>query len=278
MGYFHENSIPPARRYSVQARARSRTLARSSNSCNASYICAYESFGSLHPAHQVLLTMAAISRRVSYILPSPSDPPPLLSLPTLGERRHGHTSPNLVLKEAHAQSNGSPFLSRNPFALSPPPQPRQPSHPRHCLGISSLALDTSTLLANTSSPGGILYTGGRDGLVASWELGVPHKRRRGAKYDCLPERGGRAKWERIGDGAEMWADDEEEDEEDGDEDEGYSSSEELGREAWAGVNGERVADGMRRRKAGRGEVPYEDKWEIDRDELTRRKVSLPSLY
>ena len=76
----------------------------------------------------------------------------------------------------------------------------------------------------------------------------------------------------------MWADDEEEDEEDGDEDEGYSSSEELGREGWAGVNGERVADGMRRRKAGRGEVPYEDKWEIDRDELTRRKVSLPSLY
>jgi WD repeat-containing protein 48 len=27
-------------------------------------------------------------------------------------------------------------------------------------------------------PGGILYTGGRDGLLCSWELGMPTKRRR----------------------------------------------------------------------------------------------------
>jgi len=212
--------------------------------------------------------MANVPRRVSYILPSPSEPPPLLSLPPLGERRRGQTSPNLVPKEANAGS----FASRNPFASPLPPEPKQSSHPRHCLGISSLALDTSTLLANTSSPRGILYTGGRDGLVASWELGVPHKRRRGGRYEVLPGRGGRTKWERIGDGAEMWADVDDEEEEE--EEEGYSSDEELDGEGWVGVDGDRVADGMRRRRAGKGEVHYEDRWEIDHEELAKRKVRI----
>jgi hypothetical protein len=56
-------------------------------------------------------------------------------------------------------------------------------HPEHTLGITALALDTSTIIDNAGSssarktPGGILYSGGRDGLVASWELGLPFKQR-----------------------------------------------------------------------------------------------------
>lgn len=56
-------------------------------------------------------------------------------------------------------------------------------HPEHTLGIAALALDTSTIIDNSSSPsrkktpGGILYSGGRDGLVASWELALPFKKR-----------------------------------------------------------------------------------------------------
>ena len=54
----------------------------------------------------------------------------------------------------------------------------------HLLGVNALALDTSTLTAFTpdsashhhhhhhkhSLPGGILYTGGRDGMIAAWDL------------------------------------------------------------------------------------------------------------
>lgn len=95
---------------------------------------------------------------------------------------------------------------------------QQQRHPEHTLGVSALAIDTSTVLEAPSSffasssssssisssassgsssgkhhrrPAGILYSGGRDGLVASWELGLPFKRRshseeyvgnRGSKY------------------------------------------------------------------------------------------------
>ncbi|KAG0087351.1 hypothetical protein BGZ92_007409, partial [Podila epicladia] len=44
----------------------------------------------------------------------------------------------------------------------------------HLLGVNALALDTSTLTAKDTHghgvPGGILYTGGRDGMIASWDL------------------------------------------------------------------------------------------------------------
>lgn len=44
----------------------------------------------------------------------------------------------------------------------------------HLLGVNALALDTSTFTAKDTHghgvPGGILYTGGRDGMIASWDL------------------------------------------------------------------------------------------------------------
>lgn len=37
----------------------------------------------------------------------------------------------------------------------------------HCLGVNSLAIDSSS---RESAHGGILYSAGRDGIVASWDL------------------------------------------------------------------------------------------------------------
>ena len=250
-----------------------------------------------------------VSRRVSYILPAPVETPQVLSLPGLGERRRGVTSPYLVPRttinpgsqsgnaastgaNGHADGTNGTTAGSNadPFA-SPPPE--KTSHPRHCLGVNSLALDTSTVLSGANAPGGILYSGGRDGLVVAWELNVPHRRRRGGRYEHLPGRGGaRVKWERIGDGAEIWDEDDDEDDDElgpnggngngngnrsgngghDEEDEGWSSEEELNGEGWVGVDGERVAEGIRKRRAGRGEVPYEDRWELDYDSLRNSKV------
>ena len=231
------------------------------------------------------MTVSNISRRVSYILPSPSTPPPLLDLPALGERRRGHTAPCLIPKQSHA-SNGdntpSPngvngFGSRNPFADTPNGDhvhAQAPDHPRHCLGITSLALDTSTVLSDSQAPGGILYSGGRDGLVASWELNIPHRRRRGGRYEHIAGRGGKVRWERVGDGAEMFDEDEEEEESYHEsEDDWESEDEEIPAEGWHGVDTERVAEGLRRRRAGRGEVPYEDRWEVDTEAIAQSPVS-----
>lgn len=128
--------------------------------------------------------------------------------------------------------------------------------------MTSLVLDTSTILQNSQSPGGILYSGGRDGLVASWELNVPHKKRRGGRYDLGPGRGTKVKWERIGDGAELW--DEEDEAEFGEDGDGNSSDEDS--QGWVGLD----RDGESRRK---GEVPYEDRWEVDKELLAQTKVS-----
>lgn len=206
--------------------------------------------------------MVIASRRISYILPSPVETPPLLQLPPLGQSRQGQTVPTLVPK---SDANG--LKSKNPFLSSPTPpestEQQQQKHPRHCLGVTSLVLDTSTVLQNHQSPGGILYSGGRDGLVASWELNVPHKKRRGKRYELPPGRAAKVRWERIGDGAELW--DEEDEAEFGEDIDGNSSDEDS--QGWVGVDGEE----SRRRK---GEVAYEDRWEVDQEILQQKKVHL----
>ena len=219
-----------------------------------------------------------VSRRVSYILPAPSEPPPVLQLPGIGERRRGVTQPYLVHKETGpnaAATNGTAApIPANPFTDTvKQTNPNSSSHPRHCLGVNALALDTSTVLTDASAPGGILYSGGRDGLVVSWDLGIPHKRRRGQRYQVSAGTG-RTNWDRVGDGAEIWDDD---DDEDGfnetppddagtgtgngaaGETDGWSSDDDLG-DGWVGVDGDKA-----RKRAARGEVPYEDRWEVDYD-------------
>jgi WD repeat-containing protein 48 len=123
-------------------------------------------------------------RRISYVIPAPSAPPPRLVLPPLDAPRSGRTVPliipaqtNDVDRDDHLPplstatlrpAHGNPSFSSMPSGLH---------HPRHRLGVSALALDTSTQLEGRSCPEGILYSGGRDGLILAWELGIPMKRR-----------------------------------------------------------------------------------------------------
>lgn len=108
-----------------------------------------------------------------------------------------------------------------------------------------------------------MYSGGRDGLVASWELNVPHRKRRGRRYELPPGRAAKVRWERIGDGAELW--DEEDEAEFGEDVDGNSSDEDS--QGWVGVDGEET----RKRKT---EVAYEDRWEVDQELLEQQKVRL----
>ncbi|KAI9461530.1 hypothetical protein F5148DRAFT_1214939 [Russula earlei] len=104
-------------------------------------------------------------RRVSYGVPFPPSTIniPLLWLPPLGFDRKGSVNPILI---------------PNPVQLPKPVlQPHEHHVPRHRLGVSSLALDTTTQLVGRPSPEGILYTGGRDGLVIAWDLNIPIRRR-----------------------------------------------------------------------------------------------------
>ncbi|KAI8086121.1 WD40-repeat-containing domain protein [Halteromyces radiatus] len=53
---------------------------------------------------------------------------------------------------------------------------RQPNGRKaHCLGVNSLAIDSSAVYNNNITEGGILYSAGRDGVVAGWKLHIPLK-------------------------------------------------------------------------------------------------------
>lgn len=102
-----------------------------------------------------------------------------------------------------------------------------------------------------------------------------------------PGRGGRVRWEKVGDGAEMWDEDEDEDYADGEngmgngdsngnpEDDDWESDEEeiVPDGGWLGVDPERFAQGLSRRRANRGGVSYEDRWEVDTSALEHARVS-----
>ena len=88
--------------------------------------------------------------------------------------------------------------SRNPYATGSPTVYRSPrekdarprAHPQHTLGVNALVLDTTTIIDSThssKSPGGILYSAGKDGLVAAWELDLPFRKRDAREYN-------RARW------------------------------------------------------------------------------------
>ena len=102
-------------------------------------------------------------RRVSYVIPPPTDSVPPLRLPSYGVPRQGLIGPLLLPSKTVVQGEQH--------------SPKWPSHPRHRLGVASLAIDTSTQLVGRNAPEGILYTGGRDGLVMSWDLEIPMKKR-----------------------------------------------------------------------------------------------------
>jgi WD repeat-containing protein 48 len=194
--------------------------------------------------------MAPSRRRVSYIIPPPTEPVPRLQLPPHGTSRLGETGP-LLLQSEIVVEDADPGTSL-------------PRHPRHRLGVASLALDTVTRLVGHDSPGGVLYTGGRDGLVISWDLGMPMKRReRKAESDSeghLRRRVGR--WEIM----TGWGDDViDEEAEDGE-----------GSVGDGDILGDVTQSGGRRlRHKSRGDspIPYEQQWETDLEAFTPGKVS-----
>ncbi|KAG5335573.1 hypothetical protein C0989_000981 [Termitomyces sp. Mn162] len=168
--------------------------------------------------------MVQQKRRVSYVIPSPAEPVPRLRLPPHGTSRLGSTGPLLI-----------PLRKSTETEL-----PKSNKHPRHRLGISSLALDTSTQLTGRAAPEGILYSAGRDGLVISWDLGIPMKKRKATKDDNSKRRD----WEAM----TGWADDEEIDDSvqnDGD------------------VLGDVTINPRRRQRVNSQVIPYEKQWETD---------------
>ncbi|KAG6916840.1 hypothetical protein DXG01_005139 [Tephrocybe rancida] len=174
-------------------------------------------------------------RRVSYVIPPPAEPVPRLQLPPHGISRLGSTGPLLI-----------------PLRNVEPEAPRSNKYPRHRLGISSLALDTSTQLSGRGTPEGILYSAGRDGLIISWDLGIPMKKRKAKHDDTLRRRD----WELM----TGWADEEEI------EDVVQSSGDILG---------DVTISPRRRQRINSQVIPYEKQWETD---LTAYKPGQPSEF
>ncbi|PPR05551.1 hypothetical protein CVT24_003290 [Panaeolus cyanescens] len=175
--------------------------------------------------------MVQAKRRVSYILPSPSEPVPRLQLPPHGSSRLGDPGP--LLTPYSAQDGGKPEWDA-----------AQASHPRHRLGVASFALDTSTHLMGRGAPEGILYSGGRDGLIMAWELGIPMKKRAPMEHTS------KGRWEML----TGWEDDVQDDEVDDMDDKPLSDGDILG-----DVTRSRRARAVHRN----GEYPLEREWETD---------------
>ncbi|EJD38181.1 hypothetical protein AURDEDRAFT_187845 [Auricularia subglabra TFB-10046 SS5] len=118
------------------------------------------------------MVAAGAARRVSYVVPPPAEPVQHLLLPPLSAPRNGRSSP-LIVPATPAAWTPSPFAGLGPSQ----------QHPRHRLGVASLALDASTQLQGRAAPEGILYTGGRDGLILSWDLGMRMRKRKPGPED-----------------------------------------------------------------------------------------------
>jgi WD repeat-containing protein 48 len=192
-------------------------------------------------------------RRVSYVIPLPpsTNPVPHLWLPPLGFDRNGSINP-ILIPDSEQHFN----LDKNVH---------QGSSPRHRLGVSSLALDTTTQLISRPSPEGILYTGGRDGLVIAWDLNIPMRtparKTDAAHHSCT-------RWELI----TGWGDDIDDDTLDDDADM-RSDGDILGD----------VKGSARRRKLSSaattpGSLPSERQWEPDVDTLRPGQVRLLDVH
>lgn len=117
-------------------------------------------------------------QRISYVLPNVERPPRYFALPTLSQASEGPAyvrSGPLLLPHPEDEA----LLSGTRSLNSP-----STSHPLHSLPICSLAIDTSTIVQNgdrsasSNAPEGILYAGGRDGMISAWGLALPMRKRR----------------------------------------------------------------------------------------------------
>lgn len=196
-------------------------------------------------------------RRVSYVITSsPISTVPKLQLPPDGAPRNGQTGPIILqATRSNSSTNGAPKKSR---------------YPRHRLGVAAFALDSATVLAGRDSPEGILYSGGRDGMVMSWDLGMPMKLRE-SRFRAPALEGNRrmGRWERLTI----------------DEDEDNAIYEEEDDE-WPTSDGDVIGDvlesGGRRGSrywAKEGDIPYEQRWELDVNRVEPEQVCLaPFIY
>ena len=182
--------------------------------------------------------MAPPKRRVSYVIPPPVDHVPRLKLPPLSLPRHGSPRP-LLFPSQHQ-----------------PEVPPTPTHPRHRLGVTSLALDTTTRLQGLPTPQGILYTGSRDGQVISWDLGLSLRSRRNSSS----RRNRAARWETLTGMADAGEETEEEERRDGDI---LGDVKEIGGRKW--------------RSSIYDDTHYEHQWELDPETLNVTTVRKPSI-
>ncbi|KAM0793263.1 hypothetical protein ACM66B_000725 [Microbotryomycetes sp. NB124-2] len=130
-----------------------------------------------------------LPRRVTYVLPPPAAPPPVLSLPPSELRSIGRTAPSFIVRRGVLPQWHLDRFHRE----------QDTAHPRHRLNVQALALDLSTAVHHTEQqpqshtdeadpddvrdddpdrPQGLLYTAGRDGLLCSWELDLATRRRK----------------------------------------------------------------------------------------------------
>ncbi len=107
------------------------------------------------------------------MIPPPSEPPRRLVLPALDVPRDGRTLPIIQPVSGTQTPTTAGRLGLGSYFTASPLK-----HPRHRLGVTALALDTSTCLSGRQAPEGILYSGGRDGLIIAWEQGVPMRQRK----------------------------------------------------------------------------------------------------
>jgi len=193
------------------------------------------------------LMVAPTRRRVSYVIPPPQPGSvPRLQLPPLGATRQGSIFPLLIPLE--------------PIAIPHSPSPHSFSHPKHRLHVASLALDPTTQLAGKPNPEGILYTGGRDGMVISWDLHL-RTRQRPTRLP-KPQRG---RWEMLTGWGDDWYDDGEDDTEN---------------EPSVGTDGDVLGDvtaSVRKRRKSSVASNKEEYWELDPAEFNPGQVSTPSL-
>jgi WD repeat-containing protein 48 len=195
------------------------------------------------------LMVAPARRRVSYVIPPPQPGSiPRLQLPPLGVPRLGSIFPLLIPLE--------------PIAIPHSPNTRAFSHPKHRLPVVSLALDSTTHLAGKPSPEGILYTGGRDGTVISWDLHLPTRQR--PTRLPKPQRG---RWEMLTGWGDDWYDDGEED--------GTENGPSVGTDG--DVLGDVTASARKRRKSS-AVSNEEEYWELDPGEFIPGQVSTLLLF
>jgi WD repeat-containing protein 48 len=187
---------------------------------------------------------ASAPRRVSYVILPPNNHAPRLQIPPHSSSLR--PSAPLLVPVHSTQELSAPVIT-NP-------------HPRHRLGVASLALDTSTQLLGRPSPEGILYTGGRDGVVISWDLGISMKHPTN-RHIRLPAATAH-RWEFM----TGWADDINDDDLEGD----------VANPSDGDILGDVKGSARRRRGSASGDtaISLEDQWETDLDAFVPGKVSL----